>query len=117
MARRPAAYFSHHFRATGLSQTFKKIKIGPTFDISVLQEALNPVTINSLKHAANVLFQADCKTFDAMKVLELFHFDDYYPKSLIYTSTSTITRKDYQNKHFTENDPDLKDRNIHLAKI
>ena len=52
-----------------------------------------------------------------MKVLELFHFDDYYPKSLRYTSTSTITRNDYQNKHFTENDPDLKDRNIRLAKI
>ena len=64
-----------------------------------------------------MLFQADCKTFDAMKVLELFHFDNYYPKSLRYTSTSTITRKDYQNKHFTENDPDLKDRNICLAKI
>ena len=95
-------------------ETFKKIKLGPKLDVSVFQEALNPVT-NSIKHAATVLFQADCKTYDAMKVLELFQLDDYYPKSLRYASK--VTRKDYQTKYFPENDPDLRDRNIRLAKI
>ena len=50
----------------------KKFESCTKFDASVFQGALIPVTINTIKHAADMLFQTDCITYDAIKDLGLF---------------------------------------------
>jgi hypothetical protein len=47
--------------------------------------ALSPITINTIKYAATVLFRADCETQNAPNVLELFELPNYIPSCIRLT--------------------------------
>ena len=47
--------------------------------------ALSNVTKNTVKHATNVLFQADCEVQNAWNVLEMFRQPNFYPNSIKLT--------------------------------
>ena len=44
--------------------------------------ALSNVTKNTIRHATNVLFQADCETHNARNVLEMFQQPNFIPDSI-----------------------------------
>ena len=47
------------------------LKISPKLDVKVFG-ALSTITTNTIKHAASVLFLANCETHNARNVLEFF---------------------------------------------
>jgi hypothetical protein len=62
---------------------------------------LNPVTTNTIKYAATVLFKADCETQNARNTLELFEIPSYIP-SCIRLSPPLQRKKEFRKESCQE---------------